>query len=362
MERNHGDWAHSEAAKRALPPTLESGVTKANFAAYRQKKLAQFAEHIYGITPPAPQQVFARECSSQQDALAGKATHLTLKLAFDTPNGEFAFPLHVILPHVAEEKPLPVVVYLSFTPYPIGEYCPVEEVIDHGYGLATFCYADVTSDDNDLSNGLAGMLPRRNDGTDCGKLGLWAYAASRVVDYLLTLTQVDPAKLIVLGHSRLGKAALWAGAQDERFAMVAVNDSGCSGAAISRGKKGETIAAITKTFPYWFCENYRRYADNEGAQPYEMQQLLALCAPRPLYIASASEDAWADPISEQLSAALAGEAYALFGKQGLLGCDAPAKPGEVFAQGSIAYHLRKGTHFLSRWDWLNYLSFADRML
>ncbi len=170
---------------------------------------------------------------------------------------------------------------------------------------------------------------------------------------------IDKRRIAVAGHSRLGKTALWCAAQDERFAAVFSNDSGCSGAAITRGKVGEQIQNITEVFPYWFCSNYAKYANHEDEMPFDQHQLLACIAPRLLYVASAAEDEWADPYSEYLACVAASTAYQLLGQKGLVLSGQAYAPGLCLQGGSIGYHLRAGTHFLSRDDWQMFISFLD---
>ena len=347
---------------RQIPPVIDSSVTAAMWPAHRQDLIDNLSRHEYGFSPAAPPQVSARLLGEERGAFAGKADHLRIELSFPTPRGEFSFPVDLVLPR--SEGKLPMAVYLSFTPYPGYPYVPVEEIVDNGYALALFCYHDVTRDQDDaFQSGLAGHFDRAgDDGTQWGKIAMWAWAASRVLDHVLTLDQVDAQRIFVIGHSRLGKTALWCAAQNTRFAGAVANNSGCSGAAITRGKAGERVQDIVRGFPHWFCRNYHAYAGREQDMPFEQNQLLAALAPRLVCTGSAVEDLWADPQSEFLACLSASDAYARLGLPGFIQPGRYAQPGEAFHQGRIGYHLRAGTHFLSRYDWQQYLSFMDRHL
>ena len=324
--------------------------------ARRRELINLLSEQVYGFTPAAPDHVDCEILSSDENTFAGKAVHQKLSLSFDTPSGAFAFPVDFITPKKA--APAPLFITIAFRPAVPDRYLPMEEIIDHGYAVATFHYNDVTTD-NAENTGLKTMYPCDNK-TGWGKIGMWAFAASRVMDYALTRKDINPARIAVNGHSRLGKTALWCGAQDERFSMVISNDSGCSGAAITRGKEGETVEAITRVFPYWFCGNYRAWADREHEMPFEQHMLLALTAPRHLYVCSAEEDGWADPRSEFLACAAASPAWEVLGETGLVTPDCLPAVGGALHEGKVGYHLRSGSHFLSRADWLRYIEYRDK--
>ena len=269
---------------------------------------------------------------------------------------EFSFPIEITLP--AKEGKHPFFVYISFKTALSSVYMPLEEIIDSGFGVAKICYVDVTSDDNDFTNGLAGVLyenGKRNP-TDAGKIAMWAWAASRTLDYLETTDFADLDKITVCGHSRLGKTALLAGATDPRFFCAHSNDSGCSGASIARGNTGETVAVICKNFPFWFCENYYQYADNETSMPFDQHFLLASVAPRCVYVSSASDDYWADPENEYLSCIAASPAF----ENGFAVTDEDF-PSPLYKShsGDIGYHIRRGAHYHSREDWNMCIEFLN---
>lgn len=242
---------------------------------------------------------------------------------------------------------------------------PVAALVRRGFGMATACYCDVFPDrpDGRGASGLAALgRPIGGDlpADEPGAIATWAWQLSRILDWLVTLPGVDPERVAAVGHSRNGKAALWAGGCDERFAMVVSNESGCGGAAVTRRKAGETIADITTRFPHWFCPAFATYAGREAALPVDAHVTLAMTAPRPLYVASAIEDHWADPRGEFLAAVAAEPAWKLFGRQGL-GTNAWPPVGRSVGQ-RIGYHVRAGAHDLLEEDWQFFADFLANQL
>lgn len=263
----------------------------------------------------------------------------------------------------------------------------VETVLRRGYAFVTAYYGDLEPDfpegwkhgvrsrfhpeaikepklppkaTPDQIAALKAALPEPKTLDEWGAIGAWAWGMSRALDYLTTDPDIDAAKVAVIGHSRIGKATLWAGAQDQRFALVIANESGEGGAAITRRKFGESLARITTVFPHWFSGMYTYYRDREDDLPIDFHELVALIAPRPVYVASAAEDQWADPRGEFLGAKGAEPVYKLFGKEGL-GVDQQPPVGTPVGK-TIGYHVRTGKHDVTAFDWEQYLNFADKHL
>jgi hypothetical protein len=261
---------------------------------------------------------------------------------------------------------------------------PLEMIIDRGYAIATMCYHDIFPDNPKMKGrsviplftGYSANNTATNEGVGSGSngttrhdighsacdewqaIGAWAWGSSRIVDYLETREEIDNDKVAIMGHSRQGKAALWAGAQDERFKVVISNNSGCGGAALFRREFGETIDIINNAFPHWFCGNFQKYNKREPSLLVDQHQLIALIAPRKAYVASAEEDQWADPKGEFLATYHAGPAYRLYG---LSAIDSETMP-ELHApiMEDIGYHIRAGKHDVTDYDWKQYLDFADK--
>lgn len=239
----------------------------------------------------------------------------------------------------------------------------VEKIVSHGYALATAYYGDIEPDFNGgLPYGVRPLLFHKGQkelaADDWGALGAWAWGLSRIADYLESDADIDGKRIAIIGHSRLGKAALWAAAQDKRFSMVISNESGVGGASLYRAKTGETIEHLNTAFPHWFSLNFHQYTGQPDKVPVDGNLLLSLIAPRPLYVASAEQDLTSNPKAEFYSAMLASKVYELLGKRGLDATVMPAINQPIMH--TVAYHERSGKHDVTAFDWDQYIEFADR--
>lgn len=333
--------------------------TIADWTKRREELIKLLSANLFGVTPEKPASVTGTVTATDAKCCSGHAVHETVQISFDTPKGPFSFPMELLTPKTG--TPVPMFLLINFRKGIYDMYFPTEEIIDNGFALGVIYYEDVTTDDGNFENGIAPMYERR--GPDAwGKIGMWAFAMSRAIDYLETRPEIDKERIAAIGHSRLGKTALWCAAQDERVKYVCSNDSGCCGAALERTRHegGETLERITSVFPFWFCENAKKNVGHEKEMPYDQHFLLAACAPRFAMVGSASLDNWADQYSEQLCCIAATPAWQLFGKKGFTGPETPAKVGDDFGEGDVAYHLRDGVHFLGRADWLSYMDFVKK--
>lgn len=242
---------------------------------------------------------------------------------------------------------------------------PIAQIVAQGFAVATAHYSDIDPDyDDGFENGVHSLFPEHRideqNPSRWGSIAAWAWGLSRLADVLEKLDGIDPKGLMVVGHSRLGKTALWAGANDPRFQIVVSNNSGCGGAALSKRIYGESVARINTAFPHWFNRNFRKYNDQEGSMTFDQHQLIASIAPRSVYIASASNDKWADPLGELLGGHHASRAFELLGLKGLEAKELPAVNTPI-GQRSIGYHLRQGDHDMLLYDWQQFMAFAKRL-
>lgn len=353
--------------KRDLLPILSaadgSRVTKSTWGKRRSEMLRLLCEHSYGYTPSLDVTVTCRDRQLMRQDFAGKCTHERLTFVYTTEHGEGSFPIQIFTPTGVKHPPL--ILNLAFNLAP-DWYIPVEKIMDAGYALVVVDYKDMVNDNHygDFSDGIAAHFgtssPRRDD--EWGKIGMWAWGASRILDYLiLERGEIDTSKATVVGHSRLGKTALWCAAQDERFAAVISNNSGYGGAASSKHGSGERIDDFIRLGSYdWFSESFKKYSGElENSKPYDQSFLLALIAPRYLLVGSAELDDGADPKSEFLTTLHASAAWEVLGEKGLVTPDEMPRPGAFLGEGNILYHYRKGKHFFSGDDWDAYIRFLD---
>lgn len=339
---------------------LNDALKKRNLPALlpREEMLSIVQREVYGKLPQMPENLsFLAEENILKNLFAGKAVCHRITASGELQGRKFSFPFYATLPTDGARHPF--FIHINFRDSIPDRYMPSEELIDEGFAVLSLCYEDVTKDDGDFTDGLAGVLypDGKRKAEDPGKIALWAWAAQRVMDWAEMHSEIlDLSCAVVCGHSRLGKTALLAGATDERFAYAYSNNSGCSGAAITRGKEGERISDICKRFPYWFCENYQNYMDREAKMPFDQHFLVASIAPRRVLIGSASEDLWADPLAEELCCLAASPAF----EKGFIYEDRKAEIGEAFLEGDIGYHLRRGLHSFSRDDWHRLIEFIRR--
>jgi hypothetical protein len=337
----------------------------------RPEILELFRANVYGRAPVGrPAKLKFEIKKTTRMALAGKATRKLVDIHFSGPGGKGVIQLAVFIPNNIP-KPVPGFMLIcnrdrtNIDPARKikSPFWPAERIVERGYVAAAFHNSDLDPDKHDgFKDGVHGIFdpqdtPRSADAW--GTIAAWAWGASRVMDYFETDKDIDATRMAVVGHSRGGKTSLWCGALDERFALVISNESGCTGAALARRKKGESIKAINRGFPHWFCAKYKQYNGKEDELPVDQHQLIALMAPRLVYVASASGDSWADPEGEFLSCVHAEPVYRLFGLRGLGSAKMP-KPGQPLHGGHIGYHLRAGKHNLVESDWNHFMDFADK--
>ncbi len=361
----------------------------------RPEILSLYRKYVYGDSPESTGKMVFQTISVSSKALENKAVRKEVKVLFIEDMDTVDMNILIYLPKSAA-KPVPVFLGMNFygnhtihhdveitlhqkwvnnsqrlgiSNHEAGETSrgirasrwPVERILERGYGLATIYYGDLFPDHaaggDDSVQRLYGKQ-HTADSTAWGAIATWAWGLSRAMDYFESDSDIDPEKVIVMGHSRLGKTALWAGAQDQRFAAVISNNSGCGGAALFRRKFGETVAIINRNFPHWFCKNFHRFNGVEEKLPIDQHMLISLVAPRPVYVASAVEDRWADPKGEFLSAFHASEAYGLYKQEGIKNAEMPPLNKPVTAS-RIGYHIRSGRHDVKAFDWESYMDFAD---
>ena len=387
-----------------IPPLLQSGEGKQAWEANRKALVETIARTEYGCRPEMEYTV-SWSLASRETVLEGKAERLITDITVTTRLGSHTFPLYTFLPKCDRKVPATVLIcsqsrilapqkmpegfqmedlpklfrkmnIIMDGPMDMGGprraldlakdmddgHWPVPMMIERGHGVSGFYATEAHPDDGSFSQGLAtifGTTMERKE-NEWGVLAVWSFAASCVMEYLLTLPEIDGSKIGVAGHSRCGKAALWAGVTDERFAWVMPNNAGCCGAALLRGKHGENMASINLMMPYWFAPGFKAYVGRENELSFDQHTVLALVAPRLLHVASGSTDFWADPAGEHRAAFLASEVYELYGNPKM--AEAFPEVNSPVEAGAIGYHLRQGPHLLTEYDWACLADHVDRFL
>jgi len=366
------NFIESKVPAYTLPDVLKTGEHKAiktreDWEANRSALLTLFENNIYGQMPESFDDIKFTVEKEDKEAMHGKATLKQVVIKVSNKHKAVMLNLVLFVPN-ERKKAAPVFLLINnrkkenmdHTRVTKSGFWPAEILIDSGYAVAAFHVGDAAPDDKDTyMNGVLQLYPEQLKADNGMRaIGAWAWAASRVMDYFETDADIDAEKVTVVGHSRGGKASLWAAAQDERFAMCVTNNSGNTGAALSRRHFGESIKMINTSFPHWFNTNYKKFNDRVNLLPVDQHMLLALMAPRPIYATNASEDLWADPVGTFLALKQAEKVYALYGIQSPL----PALPPQInepIVNAHLAYHNREGIHDLTTYDWNNFIKFAN---
>lgn len=360
----------------------------------RPRLFAQVEKLMYGHSPETPENL--KFVVFEQDSMALNGTAIRKQVAVYLENDVHLLDLLIYLPSDAK-KPIPVFLGLNFegnhtvrkdpairlsskwvwigsagsvenhaTECSRGSQSnrwPVDLILANGFGVATVYAGDLDPDYHDeFKNGIHRLYPELQEkGDNFSTMGAWAWGLSRCMDYFETDSGINAKQIAVIGFSRMGKAAIWAGAKDERFAMVVSNDSGGGGAALSKRMVGETVARLNKGNPHWFCENFKAFNDNEENLPFDQHTVLSLIAPRGIYIGSAEEDLGADPLGEFLGLKYASGVFALYGKDTFLKQNFPEVNSPISTE-VMGYHVRSGNHDITTFDWQQYLDFAKHYL
>ncbi len=380
------NYDESKTPHYDLPPLLVTAEGKKVSTAEewrnvrRPQIVSLFSNLIYGRvpTPPSPISTEYKVLKTDKSFMGGKATRKDVRIRFTNEGGTAEMTILVFVPNGAT-KPVPAFMKHSFNntksrdfeahpdrPGRIRNGWPLGVFFDRGYGFVAVYQQDLVGHNEvGFLRGIHRLFFRKGQSfpkaTEWGVLAAIAWGGSRALDYLGIDQDVDETRVAVMGHSKMGKATLWTAAKDERFALAISAQSGCAGAALWRRKSGETLKKMVTRFPYWLCRNAWKFVEQEDDLPVDQHMLLALMAPRPVYVASGIQDTWADPRGEYASAYHASPVYRLLGKKGLTSEKLPPL-GEAILDGDVGYHVREGGHSVEMYDWQRFIDFADRHL
>jgi len=335
----------------------------------RPEILELFTSQVYGRVPSTAYTKTMKVVKVDKNAMNGTATLKLVDITIAANAKSITIHLGLFTPNKAK-RPSPAFMLIcnrppeniDFSRKTKREFWPAEQVIARGYAITAFNVEDVDPDyfDN-FKNGIHGVLDKKRNNESWGTIAAWAWGASRCLDYLVIDKNIAHDKIVVIGHSRGGKTALWAGANDQRFAMVVSNNAGTTGTSLCKRRVGETIGMINNTFPHWFCSNYKSYIGKEDSLPVDQHLLMACVAPRALYVASADQDIIGDPHGQYLALWNSTPAFILFAATTNLPKAMPAL-NKSLRCGQVAYHIRDGIHDLTLRDWNLFMDFADQVL
>jgi hypothetical protein len=333
----------------------------------RPEIFSLFENEVYGQMPQDFDSMEWTLLQSDNEAMGGKASMKEVQIEVSRNEKSVQIRLVLFVP-VERKSPAPAFLLInnrserntSISRDTLSGFWPVEKVIEAGYAVAAFQVDDAAPDNKETyAEGVLKLYPEHLQQKNGMKaIGAWAWAASRALDYFEKDPDIDASKVVVVGHSRGGKASLWAAAADPRFAICVSNNSGNTGAALSRRWFGETVEIINTSFPHWFSDNYKKYNGKEQELPVDQHMLIGLIAPRPVYVTNASEDLWADPQGTFLAIKEAEQVYQLYGLQSQLPETIPPLNTPTVIP-PMGYHNREGKHNLTEYDWENFVEFAN---
>jgi hypothetical protein len=350
----------------------------------RPELLKAYETEIYGRVPASAPKVRFEVAEKDVPAFDGQARRSRIVAHYGNGSDGPAANLMLYVPANAK-GPVPLVLHITFggdpllppPPPPPGvppgtpvrrfnDMGPAADVIARGYGYAIVRYTEIQPDrPNTQKDGVIGLAlaPGQDKPApdEWGTIAAWTWGLSRFLDFLETMPAVDAKRVAVVGHSRLGKTVLWAGATDPRFALVYSSQSGEMGAALSRRDFGETVDDMAANFGYQFAGNFQKYPGHWNEMPHEGHLLISLSAPRPVFVSGGSGDQWSDPHGMFLAMVAAGPVWRLLGKTDLGTTEMPALDVPV-ATGTLAFLNHNGPHVISPLDWKTFLDFADRQL